>query len=96
MMLKEKLRTYEEKKASIHQSQDSSVISSHQQAEIQRYKEILKNVFANREEIREEYLKLEMQLKVSTLKTYYQKQYHEQIKLMCSEERVEKLSCLNP
>lgn len=93
MMLKEKLRTYEEKKASIHQSQDSSVISSHQQAEIQRYKEILKNVFANREEIREEYLKLEMQLKVSTLKTYYQKQYHEQIKLMCSEERVEKATC---
>ncbi|XP_021256760.1 kinesin-like protein KIF18A [Numida meleagris] len=93
MMLKEKLRTYEEKKASIHQSQDSSVISNHQQAEIQRYKEILKNVFANREEIRKEYLKLEMQLKVNTLKTYYQKQYHEQIQLMCSEERIEKATC---
>uniref|UniRef100_A0A803YB03 Kinesin-like protein n=1 Tax=Meleagris gallopavo TaxID=9103 RepID=A0A803YB03_MELGA len=93
MMLKEKLRTYEEKTASIHQSQDSSVISNHQQVEIQRYKGILKNVFANREEIREEYLKLEMQLKVSTLKAYYQKQYHEQIQLMCSEERIEKATC---
>ncbi|XP_042738637.1 kinesin-like protein KIF18A [Lagopus leucura] len=92
MMLKEKLRTYEEK-ASIHQSQDSSVISNHQQVEIQRYKEVLKNVFANREEIREEYLKLEMQLKVSTLKAYYQKQYHEQIQLICSEERIEKATC---
>ncbi|OXB70749.1 UNVERIFIED_CONTAM: hypothetical protein H355_012860 [Colinus virginianus] len=35
MMLKEKLRSYEEKKASIHESQDSSVISNHQQADIQ-------------------------------------------------------------
>ncbi|OXB57486.1 hypothetical protein ASZ78_011827 [Callipepla squamata] len=90
MMLKEKLRSYEEKKASIHESQDSSVISNHQQADIQRYKEILKNVFANREEIRKEFLKLEMQLKISALKTNYQRQYHERIQLMCSEERIEK------
>lgn len=60
-----------------------------------RYQEILKNVFANREEIRKEYLKLEMQLKVNALKTHYEKQYHEQIQLMCSEERVEKVSCLH-
>ncbi|XP_072195040.1 kinesin-like protein KIF18A [Excalfactoria chinensis] len=93
MMLKEKLRTYEEKKASLLESQDSSVISNHQQAEVQRYKEILKNVFANREEIRGEYLKLEMQLRVSTLKAYYRKQYHEQIQLMCSEETIEKATC---
>uniref|UniRef100_A0A663MEI9 Kinesin-like protein n=1 Tax=Athene cunicularia TaxID=194338 RepID=A0A663MEI9_ATHCN len=58
-----------------------------------RYKEVLKSVFASREEIRKEYLKLEMQLKENTLKTYYQKQYHEQIQLMCSEERVEKATC---
>ncbi|NXC47067.1 KI18A protein, partial [Penelope pileata] len=93
IMLKEKLRAYEEKTANIPQSHDVAVLSSHQQAEIQRYKEILKNVFANREEIRKEYLKLEMQLKVNALKTYYQKQYHEQIQLMCSEERIEKATC---
>uniref|UniRef100_A0A672UIB0 Kinesin-like protein n=1 Tax=Strigops habroptila TaxID=2489341 RepID=A0A672UIB0_STRHB len=57
------------------------------------YKEILKNVFANREEVRKEYLKLEMQLKENALKTHYQKQCHEQIQLMCSEERVEKATC---
>ncbi|NXJ10023.1 KI18A protein, partial [Odontophorus gujanensis] len=90
MMLKEKLRSYEEKQASIPESQDSSVISNHQQVDIQRYKEILKNVFANREEIRKEFLKLEMQLKVSALKINYQRQYYEQIQLMCSEERIEK------
>ncbi|NXI70951.1 KI18A protein, partial [Anseranas semipalmata] len=93
IMLKEKLRAYEEKKASIPENYDAAVLSNHQQEEIKRYKEILKNVFANREEIRKEYLKLEMQLKVNTLKTYYQKQYHEQIQLMCSEERVEKATC---
>uniref|UniRef100_A0A8B9F4H9 Kinesin-like protein n=1 Tax=Amazona collaria TaxID=241587 RepID=A0A8B9F4H9_9PSIT len=53
-------------------------------------KEILKSVFANREEIRKEYLKLEMQLKENALKTHYQKRCHEQIQLMCSEERIEK------
>ncbi|NWY51687.1 KI18A protein, partial [Chionis minor] len=93
LMLKEKLREYEEKQASIPENHNAITLSNNQQEEIQRYKETLKNVFANREEIRKEYLKLEMQLKENTLKTYYQKQCHEQIQLMCSEERVEKATC---
>ncbi|KAM6205292.1 kinesin-like protein KIF18A isoform 1-T1 [Sarcoramphus papa] len=93
LMLKEKLREYEEKQASIPENRNAAVLSTNQQVEIQRYKEILKNVFANREEIRKEYLKLEMRLKENALKTYYQKQCHEQIQLMCSEERVEKATC---
>ncbi|KGL99389.1 Kinesin-like KIF18A, partial [Charadrius vociferus] len=93
LMLKEKLREYEEKQPSIPENSNAAVLSNNQQVEIQRYKEILKNVFANREEIRKEYLKLEMQLKENALKTYYQKQCHEQIQLMCSEERVEKATC---
>ncbi|KAM6133779.1 kinesin-like protein KIF18A [Phoenicopterus ruber ruber] len=93
LMLKEKLREYEEKEASIPENHNAAVLSNNQQVEIQRYKEILKRVFANREEIRKEYLKLEMRLKENTLKTYYQKQCHEQIQLMCSEERVEKATC---
>ncbi|XP_010080822.1 PREDICTED: kinesin-like protein KIF18A, partial [Pterocles gutturalis] len=84
LMLKQKLRAYEEKEA---------VLSNNQQVEIERYKEILKNVFANREAIRKEYLKLEMRLKENALKEYYQKQCHEQIQLICSEERVEKATC---
>ncbi|NXI98365.1 KI18A protein, partial [Psophia crepitans] len=93
LMLKEKLREYEEKQASIPENHSAAVLSKNQQEEIQRYKEILRNVFANREEIRKEYLKLEMRLKENTLKTYYQKLCHEQIQLMCSEERVEKATC---
>ncbi|NXY72438.1 KI18A protein, partial [Glareola pratincola] len=93
LMLKEKLRQYEEKQATIPENHNAAVLSSNQQEEIQRYKEILKNVFASREEIRKEYLKLEMQLKENALKTYYQQQCHEQIQLMCSEERVEKATC---
>ncbi|GAB0189779.1 kinesin-like protein KIF18A [Grus japonensis] len=93
LMLKEKLREYEEKQASIPENHNVAALSKNQQEEIQRYKEILKNVFANREEIRKEYLKLEMRLKENTLKTYYQKQCHEQIQLICSEERVEKATC---
>uniref|UniRef100_A0A8C0FRR3 Kinesin-like protein n=1 Tax=Bubo bubo TaxID=30461 RepID=A0A8C0FRR3_BUBBB len=93
LMLKEKLREYEEKRASIPENHNAAVLPNNQQVEIQRYKEVLKSVFASREEIRKEYLKLEMQLKENALKTYYQKQYHEQIQLMCSEERVEKATC---
>ncbi|KFQ14623.1 Kinesin-like KIF18A, partial [Leptosomus discolor] len=93
LMLKEKLREYEEKQASIPENCNAAVLSSNQKVEIQRYKETLKNLFAKREEIRKEYLKLEMQLKENALKTHYQKQCHEQILLMCSEERVEKAAC---
>ncbi|KFQ37224.1 Kinesin-like KIF18A, partial [Merops nubicus] len=93
LMLKEKLREYETQQASIPENHNAAVFSNKQQVEIQRYTEILKNVFANREEIRKEYIKLEMQLKANTLKTHYQKQCHEQIQLICSEERVEKATC---
>ncbi|XP_025897027.1 kinesin-like protein KIF18A [Nothoprocta perdicaria] len=87
IMLKEKLREYEEKQAAVPENHSTAV---KEQEEIKRYQEILKNVFANREEIRKEYLKLEMHLKENTLKTHYQKQCHEQIQLMCSEEKIEK------
>lgn len=48
----------------------------------------------SREEIRKEYLKVERKLKENALKKYYQNQCHEQIQLICSEERVEKVSFL--
>ncbi|NWT97913.1 KI18A protein, partial [Urocynchramus pylzowi] len=93
LMLKEKLREYEEKQASIPENHNIAELSNNQQVEIERYKEILKNVFANRVEIRKEYLKVEKKLKENTLKKYYQNQCHEQIQLICSEERVEKATC---
>uniref|UniRef100_A0A8C3T1Z0 Kinesin-like protein n=1 Tax=Chelydra serpentina TaxID=8475 RepID=A0A8C3T1Z0_CHESE len=93
IMLKEKLRAYEEEKAAISENHGTSVLSNQQQVEIQRFREVLKSLFINREEIRKEYLKLEMRFKENILKTYYQKQFHEQIELMCSEERVEKATC---
>ncbi|NWR83269.1 KI18A protein, partial [Furnarius figulus] len=93
LMLKEKLREYEEKQASIPENYNASELSNNQQVEIERYKEVLKNVFANREEIRKEYLNVEKKLKENTLKKYYHNQCHEQIRLMCSEEKVEKATC---
>ncbi|XP_034625753.1 kinesin-like protein KIF18A isoform X2 [Trachemys scripta elegans] len=93
IVLKEKLRAYEEEKAAIPENHGTSVLSNQQQVEIQRFREILKSLFINREEIRKEYLKLEMRFKENILKTHYQKQFHEQIELMCSEERVEKATC---
>ncbi|RLV91444.1 hypothetical protein DV515_00014098 [Chloebia gouldiae] len=93
LMLKEKLREYEEKQGSIPENHNTAELSNNQRMEIERYKEILKSVFANREEIRKEYLKVEKKLKENILKKYYQNQCHEQIQLMCSEERVEKATC---
>ncbi|XP_006111578.1 kinesin-like protein KIF18A isoform X2 [Pelodiscus sinensis] len=93
IMLKEKLRAYEEEKAAISENCGTNVLSNQQQAGIQRFQEILKSLFINREEIRKEYLKLEMRLKENILKTYYQKQFHEQIELVCSQDRVEKATC---
>ncbi|XP_017682504.1 PREDICTED: kinesin-like protein KIF18A [Lepidothrix coronata] len=93
LMLKEKLREYEEKQVSIPENYDAAELSNNQQVEIERYKETLKNVFANREEIRKEYLNMEKKLKENTLKKYYHNQCHEQIRLMCSEEKVEKATC---
>ncbi|NXS09463.1 KI18A protein, partial [Neodrepanis coruscans] len=92
LMLKEKLKEYE-KKVGILESHHAAELSNNQQVEIERYKEILKNLFSNREEIRKEYLKAEKKLKENTLKKCYQNQCHEQIQLMCSEEKVEKATC---
>ncbi|XP_063145614.1 kinesin-like protein KIF18A [Candoia aspera] len=92
MMLKEKLRAYELEKVPVPSNQDTAICTNQQQVEIARLKEILKCVFAKREDIRKEFLKLELQLKENALKTHYQKRCHEQIEIVCScsPERLEK------
>ncbi|XP_072475380.1 kinesin-like protein KIF18A [Notamacropus eugenii] len=94
MMLKEKLKAYEEQKIITHESSKGILkLSSQEETEIQRFRGILNCLFRNREEIRQEYLNLEMLIKENELKTFYQQQYHKQIKMMCSEEKVEKATC---
>ncbi|KAL7992222.1 hypothetical protein Chor_016478 [Crotalus horridus] len=63
LTLKEKLKVYEMGKVLVPSNQDTAICTNQQQAEISRLKENLKCVFANREEIRKEVLKLELQLK---------------------------------
>ncbi|NXF03124.1 KI18A protein, partial [Smithornis capensis] len=93
LMLKEKLKHYEEKQAGIRESHRAAEVSNNHQVEVERYREILKNVFANRVEIRKEYLKLEEKLKENILKKSYWNQCHEQVQLMCSEENIGKATC---
>ncbi|XP_034273103.1 kinesin-like protein KIF18A [Pantherophis guttatus] len=92
LMLKEKLKAYEMGKISVPSNKDTAISTNQQQVEISRLKEILKCVFANREEIRKEFLKLDLQLKENGLKTHYQKHCHEQVEIVCScsPERLEK------
>ncbi|XP_012657134.1 kinesin-like protein KIF18A [Otolemur garnettii] len=94
LLLKEKLKAYEEQKAFPNENDKANVmISNPQEKEIERFQEILNCLFQNREEIRQEYLKLEMLLKENELKSFYQQQCHKQIEMMCSEDRVEKATC---
>ncbi|CAH6788144.1 Kif18a [Phodopus roborovskii] len=94
LMLKEKLKAYEEQKALTDKNDSAkSVPSNIQVKEIKRFQEILKCLFQNREGIRQEYLKLEMLLKENELKSLYQQQCHHQIEMMCSEDKVEKATC---
>ncbi|XP_073514170.1 kinesin-like protein KIF18A [Phyllobates terribilis] len=84
-MLKEKLKNYEEQRIP-EQSKQSSA-THQQQAEIKRCQDLLQCIFVNREEIRAEYCNLEMRLKQTELKAIYQRQYHEQIQMMCTQEQ---------
>ncbi|XP_069821875.1 kinesin-like protein KIF18A isoform X2 [Dendropsophus ebraccatus] len=85
-MLKEKLKNYEEQRIPEQSKQNQLSATNKQQAEIKRCQELLQYIFTNREEIRREYCNLEMRLKQTELKAIYQRQYHEQIQMMCSLE----------
>ncbi|XP_006864966.1 PREDICTED: kinesin-like protein KIF18A [Chrysochloris asiatica] len=94
LMLKEKLKAYEEQKAFADENKKAKLmISNPHEKEIKRYQEILHCLFQNREEIRQEYLKIEMLLKENLLKTFHEQQCHKQIEMMCSEDKVEKATC---
>ncbi|XP_062951415.1 kinesin-like protein KIF18A [Cynocephalus volans] len=94
LMLKEKLKAYEEQKAVTDENDKAKLmISNPQGKEIERFQDILNCLFKNREEIRQEYLKLEMLLKENELKSFYQQQCHKQIEMMCSEDKIEKATC---
>uniref|UniRef100_F7FNR6 Kinesin-like protein n=1 Tax=Monodelphis domestica TaxID=13616 RepID=F7FNR6_MONDO len=94
MMLKEKLKAYEDEKIITHENIKGNLeLSNQEETELQRFRGILNRLFQNREGIRQEYLNLEMLIKENELKTFYQQQYHKQIEMMCSEEKVEKATC---
>uniref|UniRef100_G1TNV3 Kinesin-like protein n=2 Tax=Oryctolagus cuniculus TaxID=9986 RepID=G1TNV3_RABIT len=94
LMLKEKLKAYEEQKAFTDENGKAKLMTSKpEEKEFERFHEILNCLFQNREEIRQEYLKLEMLLKENELKSFYQQQCHKQIEMMCSEDKVEKATC---
>ncbi|XP_031227166.1 kinesin-like protein KIF18A [Mastomys coucha] len=94
LMLKEKLKAYEEQKALGNGNDCAKLVHPNvEDREIERFQEILKCLFQNREGIRQEYLKLEMLLKENELKSSYHQECHKQIEMMCSEDKVEKATC---
>ncbi|XP_040184274.1 kinesin-like protein KIF18A [Rana temporaria] len=85
-MLKEKLKTYEEQKV-CEQPKHTALLARQERPETKRFREILQSLFGNREEIRAAYCHLEMQQKESELKSIYQRQYLDQIQMLCSQEQ---------
>uniref|UniRef100_A0A4W3K5K7 Kinesin-like protein n=1 Tax=Callorhinchus milii TaxID=7868 RepID=A0A4W3K5K7_CALMI len=55
-----------------------------------RFKEVLKNIFSKRQQIRNENLDLQLKLKETELKSYYHKRDNQQIQLLCSEQIAQK------
>uniref|UniRef100_A0A8C5Q9C1 Kinesin-like protein n=1 Tax=Leptobrachium leishanense TaxID=445787 RepID=A0A8C5Q9C1_9ANUR len=91
VMLKEKLKAYEDRKLLASSLPPHSMVQeSKEQGEIKRYQESLKSLFANREQIRAEYLNQATRLKENELKTFYQRQHLEQIQMISSQEKVVK------
>ncbi|XP_008052975.1 kinesin-like protein KIF18A [Carlito syrichta] len=91
LLLKEKLKTYEEQKTCTDEiDRVKSMTSNSQEKELKRFQEILNCLFENRQEIRQEYLKLEMLLKENELISFYQQRCQKQIEMMCSEDKVAK------
>ncbi|XP_006883837.1 PREDICTED: kinesin-like protein KIF18A [Elephantulus edwardii] len=94
LMLKEKLKAYEEQKVLADDKNKVNLIMPNpQEKEIKRFQDILQCLFQNREEIRQEYLKSEMLIKVNELKTFHEQQCHKQIEMMCSEDKLQKAIC---
>ncbi|XP_076785521.1 kinesin-like protein KIF18A [Arvicanthis niloticus] len=94
LMLKEKLKAYEEQKALTDRNDCAKLVHSNtEDREIERFQEILNCLFQNGEGIRQEYLKVEMLLKENELKSSYHQQCHKQIEMVCSEDKVEKATC---
>ncbi|XP_063800487.1 kinesin-like protein KIF18A [Pseudophryne corroboree] len=85
--LKEKLKSYEEQKCTGQSRANTSLVTSQQQMEIKRCQDSLRCVFSEREKIRAEFCNMESRMKENELKTIYQRQYHEQIQLLCSQEQ---------
>nr|DBA17405.1 TPA: hypothetical protein GDO54_002857 [Pyxicephalus adspersus] len=86
-MLKEKLKTYEEQKVFEKAKHNPMLATNQEHPETKRYREILNSVFRNREEIRAAYCQLELQQKEHELRSIYQRQYLDQIQMLCSQEQ---------
>ncbi|XP_033910261.2 kinesin-like protein KIF18A [Acipenser ruthenus] len=95
LMLKEKLKQYEEKKVVVPESRRLSLlaISNQKQTDLEKMEESLKSVFTNRVVIRKEFLDLEKQLKANELKAAHREQCHQQVQLLCSNDKAEKATC---
>ncbi|XP_042197421.1 kinesin-like protein KIF18A isoform X1 [Callorhinchus milii] len=92
MELKQKLKDYNNEKLVNPNTHGLTLTvgTDIQQAEIKRFKEVLKNIFSKRQQIRNENLDLQLKLKETELKSYYHKRDNQQIQLLCSEQIAQK------
>ncbi|XP_051898872.1 kinesin-like protein KIF18A isoform X2 [Pristis pectinata] len=90
--LKDKLKTYEEGKSTITRNDPSTVqpvLSSQQQG----LEKSLRNALLSRQVIQTDYLELEAHAKEMELKAFFRLRDQERIKILCTEQQLERASC---
>ncbi|XP_062845664.1 kinesin-like protein KIF18A isoform X2 [Trichomycterus rosablanca] len=90
IMLKQKLREYEERKV---EAPAVNPISSQKRAEIEKMSESLRSVFADRLLLRKEQLDIEKQLKENRLRLGHREEWHQQGMLFFYKNKSEKATC---
>ncbi|XP_036400357.1 kinesin-like protein KIF18A [Megalops cyprinoides] len=93
--LKQKLKEYEERKIDAPDTQYLNPLSipTKKQADFERMEETLQKIFTSRVQIRKELLNLERQLKENELRQHHKEECHQQIQLLCAEDKAEKATC---
>ncbi|XP_056134784.1 kinesin-like protein KIF18A [Lampris incognitus] len=93
VMLKQKLKEYEEKKTDNSVPGNSNTTSSQIQAEFKKVSDSLQRIFSGRAQIRREQLDLERQLKENELRQHHSEVGYLQVQSFCGKEKTEKATC---
>ncbi|XP_067105321.1 kinesin-like protein KIF18A [Osmerus mordax] len=93
ILLKNKIKEYEERKMHPLLPGVSNPVSSQKLAEIKKMSDSLHSVFSSQAQIRREQLLLERQLKDNKLRQHFSEETNLQVQLFCAKDKTDKATC---